>query len=140
MGVVGEVGLSSYCASKGALISGTKALALELGTRKQRINCVSPAMVKTEMLTREFSILSVQQIESKVNCLTILQTKIGLASQSEVQNQDDLQTMKQVVDLVYSGFSYRPSSLSRYSINRYVDIRRDVSHFSGNILQKDHSL
>ena len=52
MGVVGEFGLSSYCASKGALISGTRALSLELSVRKQRVNCVSPAMIKTEMKLR----------------------------------------------------------------------------------------
>lgn len=64
MGVVGEVGLSSYCASKGALISGSKAIALELVARKLRINCISPAMVQTEMLTREFAALSKESIES----------------------------------------------------------------------------
>lgn len=79
MGVVGEVGLSSYCASKGALISGTKALALELAARKQRINCVSPAMVQTEMLTREFAVLSIQQIESKV-----LRHPLGFGSPEDV--------------------------------------------------------
>lgn len=64
MGVVGEVGLSSYCASKGALISGSRALALELVARKQRINCISPAMVQTDMLTREFAALSEENIDS----------------------------------------------------------------------------
>jgi len=68
MGVVGEIGLTSYCASKGALISGSRALSLELAARKQRVNCISPAMVKTDMMKREFSSLSaeaVAQIESK---------------------------------------------------------------------------
>jgi NAD(P)-dependent dehydrogenase (short-subunit alcohol dehydrogenase family) len=61
-GVVGEIGLSSYCASKGAMISGTKALSLELAARKQRINCISPAMIKTEMMDREFSNLSQEAV------------------------------------------------------------------------------
>ena len=68
MGVVGEVGLTSYCASKGALISAARSLSLELAPRRQRVNCISPAMVTTEMMTREFTGLSentVTQIESK---------------------------------------------------------------------------
>ncbi len=64
MSVVGEIGLTSYCASKGALISGAKAIALELAGRKQRVNCISPAMIKTEMLTREFATLCKEEIDS----------------------------------------------------------------------------
>lgn len=81
MGVVGEVGLSSYCASKGALISGSKALALELAPRKQRINCISPAMVKTELLEREFNILSEKAISN-----TLSKHPLGFGSPADVAN------------------------------------------------------
>jgi len=49
MGVVGEVGKSIYCLTKGALIAGAKALALELAPRKIRVNCISPGVVETPL-------------------------------------------------------------------------------------------
>lgn len=47
MGVVGQPGASAYCASKGAIVALTKALALELAPI--RVNCVAPAVVETPM-------------------------------------------------------------------------------------------
>jgi len=49
MGVAGEVGKSIYCLTKGALIAGAKAIALELSPRKIRVNCISPGVVETPM-------------------------------------------------------------------------------------------
>jgi NAD(P)-dependent dehydrogenase (short-subunit alcohol dehydrogenase family) len=50
MGFLGETAHSAYCSSKGALIAGAKALALELAPRKIRVNCISPAQIEgTEM-------------------------------------------------------------------------------------------
>lgn len=48
----GEVGAScetAYSASKGALITFTKALAKELAPSKVRVNCVSPGVIDTQM-------------------------------------------------------------------------------------------
>jgi len=42
-------GWVSYCASKGAVISLTEALAVEVKDRGVRVNCVSPGSVDTEM-------------------------------------------------------------------------------------------
>jgi NAD(P)-dependent dehydrogenase (short-subunit alcohol dehydrogenase family) len=42
-------GWVSYCASKGAVISLTDALAVEVKSRGVRVNCVSPGSVDTEM-------------------------------------------------------------------------------------------
>ena len=44
------VGNALYSASKGALVSYAKCLALELAPRRIRVNCISPAMVKSEFL------------------------------------------------------------------------------------------
>lgn len=44
------IGNALYSASKGALVSYAKCLAQELAPRKIRVNCISPAMVKTEFL------------------------------------------------------------------------------------------
>ncbi|MGD8779542.1 MAG: SDR family oxidoreductase [Ignavibacteria bacterium] len=49
MGVVGEIGKTTYSLTKGALISGARSLALELSSRKIRVNCISPGVVETPM-------------------------------------------------------------------------------------------
>jgi NAD(P)-dependent dehydrogenase (short-subunit alcohol dehydrogenase family) len=49
--VMGSVGIpekSAYSSSKGAITGGVKALALELASRRIRVNSISPAMVNTE--------------------------------------------------------------------------------------------
>jgi NAD(P)-dependent dehydrogenase (short-subunit alcohol dehydrogenase family) len=51
-GVVGPEkfpGYVSYCASKGAVISMTEAMAVEVRSRGVRVNCVSPGSVDTKM-------------------------------------------------------------------------------------------
>ena len=50
MGLVGAPGCSVYCATKGAVVAMTRALALELSGEKILVNCVAPAFVKTAML------------------------------------------------------------------------------------------
>jgi len=52
-GLIGEAGLSVYCASKGGVVNMTKALALELAP-KVRVNCVCPGYVDTDMVRRDF--------------------------------------------------------------------------------------
>lgn len=49
MGIVGEIGKTTYSLTKGALIAGTKSLALELASRQIRVNCISPGVVETPM-------------------------------------------------------------------------------------------
>lgn len=45
MGSVDSPAKAAYCSSKGAITGGVKALALELPSRRIRVNCISPAMV-----------------------------------------------------------------------------------------------
>ncbi len=49
MGLVGQAARVAYSASKGALISMSKSLALELAREHIRVNCVAPGVVWTEM-------------------------------------------------------------------------------------------
>jgi len=49
-GLVGQSKGAAYVASKGALVSLTKALALELGPEGIRVNCVCPAGVDTPLM------------------------------------------------------------------------------------------
>lgn len=48
-----SVGNSIYSASKGAIISYAKCLSLELAPRKIRVNCISPAMVWTDIIVQD---------------------------------------------------------------------------------------
>ncbi len=56
-----SVGNAVYSASKGALLSYSKVLALELAPRQIRVNCISPAMVWTDLILQEG--LSVEEME-----------------------------------------------------------------------------
>jgi NAD(P)-dependent dehydrogenase (short-subunit alcohol dehydrogenase family) len=51
-GLIGEVGLAVYCASKGGVVNLTRALALELAPQV-RVNCVCPGYVDTDMVRRD---------------------------------------------------------------------------------------
>ncbi len=62
MGLVGSTALSVYSASKGALVSMTRSLALELAREGIRVNCVAPAFVQTEMFDQLRSVLTPEQL------------------------------------------------------------------------------
>jgi len=48
-GVMGNRGQVNYSASKAGIIGATKALAVELASRKITVNCVAPGLVETDM-------------------------------------------------------------------------------------------
>lgn len=48
-GFIGQAGQSIYSASKGALISMSRSLAMELAKQKIRVNCIAPGHILTEM-------------------------------------------------------------------------------------------
>jgi 3-oxoacyl-[acyl-carrier protein] reductase len=49
-GVIGNRGQVNYSAAKAGVIGATKALAVELASRRITVNCVAPGLVATEML------------------------------------------------------------------------------------------
>lgn len=49
MAALGQAAKVGYCASKGALTAGAKAMALELASRRIRVNTILPGMVESEM-------------------------------------------------------------------------------------------
>ena len=51
-GLIGENGLTVYCASKGGVVNLTRAMALELAP-SIRVNCVCPGYVDTDMVRRD---------------------------------------------------------------------------------------
>lgn len=60
IGMPGEIG---YSASKGALSSAARAMAVELARRKIRVNTLSPGLVRTEMTDTALSLLSEEQLK-----------------------------------------------------------------------------
>ena len=64
MALTGQAGQAAYCASKGALVSACRALALELAKERIRINCVAPGLVATPMADRLQAVLPSAQFES----------------------------------------------------------------------------
>lgn len=49
-GVIGNRGQVNYSASKAGIIGATKALAVELASRKITVNCISPGFIETDMI------------------------------------------------------------------------------------------
>jgi 3-oxoacyl-[acyl-carrier protein] reductase len=49
-GVVGNRGQVNYSAAKAGLIGATKALAVELASRRITVNCVAPGLIETDMI------------------------------------------------------------------------------------------
>lgn len=64
MGILGNLGLSSYCASKSAISSLVKSLALEYAIKEIRVNAVCPGYVDTPMLQRSFDKMATIEIEN----------------------------------------------------------------------------
>ena len=52
-GIVGGEKAASYCASKGAVVLLTKAMAIDHGSQNIRVNCICPGDTDTPMLHRE---------------------------------------------------------------------------------------
>jgi NAD(P)-dependent dehydrogenase (short-subunit alcohol dehydrogenase family) len=53
-GIVGAPGMAAYATSKGAIITLTRTLALELAEEGIRVNCICPASIDTPMLQASF--------------------------------------------------------------------------------------
>lgn len=62
----GEPYHADYAASKGAMISLTKSLAVELGARDINVNCVAPGWVETDMVTEALEQGGRDVIESEI--------------------------------------------------------------------------
>ena len=60
------MGNAGYCASKGAIKSFSKVMALETADAKIRVNCIEPGMIATEWIEKmELSEKQLQQVVSK---------------------------------------------------------------------------
>lgn len=64
-GLVGNRGQVNYSAAKAGIIGATKALALELASRKITVNCVAPGLIETSMLDALEVDLALKMIPAK---------------------------------------------------------------------------
>lgn len=81
MGIVGNPALIGYSASKGALISATKSIAIELVSKNIRVNSISPGHVKTEMANSLF-----EKISEKSKKEIIEMHPLGLGKPEDIAN------------------------------------------------------
>jgi len=81
MGIVGQSGKVAYCSSKGALISGIRAMALELTKKNIRVNCILPGVVETEMSKEMLKKLSEESKRSIIDM-----HPLGLGKPEDIAN------------------------------------------------------
>lgn len=77
---VGARGLSAYCASKGALDSAVRALALDLAPKNIRINSVDPGMIRTQIYDDLNQVVNSADFETELKRRQIL----GLGEPADV--------------------------------------------------------
>ncbi|WP_426476863.1 SDR family NAD(P)-dependent oxidoreductase [Chryseobacterium sp. CBSDS_008] len=80
-GMVGEAGKAAYSASKGAVISGARSLAMELSRSNIRVNSISPAMVNTPILEKMF-----ENIGEEASSEIIKKHPLGIGEPKDVAN------------------------------------------------------
>lgn len=66
-GVIARKGLSAYAASKGALISAARVMAMELAPREIRVNTVSPGTILTPMMLKALDAMSEEDRKKRVD-------------------------------------------------------------------------
>lgn len=65
IGLIGNRGQVNYSAAKAGLFGATKALALELASRKITVNCIAPGLIETDM-TKDITPELYEQIMDKI--------------------------------------------------------------------------
>ena len=67
LSIVGRGGVSAYAASKGAMVSAVKSMALEFAPIKICINSISPGTIRTPLMERFLSSLSEEDYKQRVS-------------------------------------------------------------------------
>ena len=81
MGIVGNTALVGYSASKGALISAIKSMAIEFIPKNIRVNCILPGHVETEMANKLFEKISEESKKEIINM-----HPLGLGKPEDIAN------------------------------------------------------
>lgn len=80
-GVIGRGTVAAYAASKGAMISATRTMAIELAKRNIRVNCVSPGTILTPMMQ---SVLD--SMDEEVRAKRVDGFLLGLGETTDISN------------------------------------------------------
>lgn len=78
---IARAGTAAYSASKGALVSAARVLAIELSRRKIRVNCISPGTILTPMMQNYLSTLSEEEYNKRVGGFPL-----GLGETTDISN------------------------------------------------------
>lgn len=66
-GIIARTGVAAYSASKGAMISAARVMALELSKRGIRVNCISPGTILTPLMNNYLSTLTEEQRDNRIS-------------------------------------------------------------------------
>ena len=73
VGIKGNAGQSNYASSKAGVIGFTKSIALELGTKNIRSNCIAPGFIKTDMTDK----LNKEYMENWIKTIPLKRAGLG---------------------------------------------------------------
>lgn len=79
--VVARGGVAAYAASKGALLSAARVMAVEFAKRQIRVNCISPGTVLTPLMQNFLSTLNEEQYNARVGGFPL-----GLGETTDISN------------------------------------------------------
>ena len=79
--VIGRGGVSAYSASKGAMISVIRFMALELAKKRITVNCISPGTVMTPLMENYLSTLSAEAYKKRIDGFPL-----GLGQVEDISN------------------------------------------------------
>jgi NAD(P)-dependent dehydrogenase (short-subunit alcohol dehydrogenase family) len=90
-GHVGSAANTGYAASKGAILSITKSLAIELAKKQIRVNSISPGFIQTELLNDVANIFHMEDISDRKASSPYLSNleamhPLGLGSPKDISN------------------------------------------------------
>jgi NAD(P)-dependent dehydrogenase (short-subunit alcohol dehydrogenase family) len=79
--VIGRGGVAAYAASKGAMVSAVRSMALEFAKKKICINCISPGTVLTPLMQNFLSTLSEEDYKKRIDGFPL-----GLGNTEDIAN------------------------------------------------------
>jgi len=80
-GMIARKGLSAYAASKGALMSAARVMALEMASRDIRVNTVSPGTILTPMMQKALDAMKEEDRQKRVEGFPL-----GLGQTTDISN------------------------------------------------------
>lgn len=80
-GVIARKGLAAYAASKGALISAARVMALEMASREIRVNTISPGTILTPMMQKAFESMGEDEKKKRIEGFPL-----GLGQPSDISH------------------------------------------------------